>query len=148
MSVKDYRRKIQCTRSRLIALTCTYLSFSPSTKVILTSHALCLPSFNELPCPSSTSFLSAVGINGAVPRRRQFIDATRASYRSAGVSSKSARQLSADDLEWADLVLVMERKYKSRILETYRDHPHLPKIVSLDIPDEVQPHGSGVNCLD
>jgi predicted protein tyrosine phosphatase len=56
--------------------------------------------------------------------------------RSAGVSSKSARQLSADDLEWADLVLVMERKYKSRILETYRDHPHLPKIVSLDIPDE------------
>jgi predicted protein tyrosine phosphatase len=32
----------------------------------------------------------------------------------------------------------MERKYKSRILETFRDHPNLPRIVSLDIPDEYE----------
>jgi predicted protein tyrosine phosphatase len=32
----------------------------------------------------------------------------------------------------------MERKYKSRILEAFRDHPNLPPIVSLDIPDEYE----------
>ena len=32
----------------------------------------------------------------------------------------------------------MERKYKSRILETFRDHANLPRIVSLDIPDEYE----------
>ena len=56
--------------------------------------------------------------------------------RSAGVSSKSRHQITDEDLDWADLVLVMERKYKSRILGTFRDHPNLPRIVSLDIPDE------------
>jgi predicted protein tyrosine phosphatase len=58
--------------------------------------------------------------------------------RSAGVSSKSRHQVTAEDLDWADLVLVMERKYKSRILGTFRDHPCLPQIVSLDIPDEYE----------
>ncbi len=58
--------------------------------------------------------------------------------RSAGVSSKSSHQLSGKDLDWADLVLVMERKYKSRILSVFGDHPNLPRIVSLDIPDEYE----------
>ena len=58
--------------------------------------------------------------------------------RSAGVSSKSRHQITYEDLGWADLVLVMERKYKSRILGTFRDHPNLPNIVSLDIPDKYE----------
>ena len=62
----------------------------------------------------------------------------RIAVRSAGVSEKSRRRLSEKDLDWADLVLVMERKYKSRILGTFRDHPKLPRIVSLDIPDEYE----------
>jgi len=60
----------------------------------------------------------------------------RFEVRSAGVSPSSARQLSAKDLEWADLILVMEREHKARILERFREHPNLPRIVSLDIPDE------------
>jgi len=62
----------------------------------------------------------------------------RVKIRSAGVSNKSRHQVSQKDLTWADLVLVMERKYRSRILETFRDHPALPRIVSLDIPDEYE----------
>ena|SRR6266498_5065277 len=62
----------------------------------------------------------------------------RVKVRSAGVSSKSRHQISDKDLDWADLVLVMERKYKSRILGTFRDHASLPRIVSLDIPDEYE----------
>jgi predicted protein tyrosine phosphatase len=58
--------------------------------------------------------------------------------RSAGVSSQSRHQIKGADLDWADLVLVMEREYKSRILQSFRDHPNLPRIVSLDIPDEYE----------
>ncbi len=67
--------------------------------------------------------------------------------RSAGVSSKSSRQISDKDLDWADLVLVMERKYKSRILGTFRDHPNLPPIVSLDIPDNYERMNSELVAL-
>jgi predicted protein tyrosine phosphatase len=54
------------------------------------------------------------------------------------VSSKSRRQLSSKDLDWADLVLVMEREHKARILDLFRGHPDLPAIVCLDIPDDYQ----------
>jgi predicted protein tyrosine phosphatase len=66
---------------------------------------------------------------------RIYRDDPRIHVRSAGVSAKSRHQISADDLSWADLVVVMERRYKSRITETFRDHP---PIVSLDIPDEFE----------
>jgi len=62
----------------------------------------------------------------------------RVKIRSAGVSSKSAHQVPDKDLDWADLILVMERKYKERILRAFRDHPNLPPIVSLDIPDDYE----------
>ena len=51
------------------------------------------------------------------------------------MSVKSGHQISADDLAWADLVVVMEQRYKSRISATFREHP---PIVSLDIPDEFE----------
>ena len=55
--------------------------------------------------------------------------------RSAGLSSKSSRRLSVKDLEWADLILVMEKEHKQRIIEQYRDTVDLPPLYSLDIPD-------------
>ncbi|MFN7140038.1 MAG: low molecular weight protein tyrosine phosphatase family protein [Limisphaerales bacterium] len=60
----------------------------------------------------------------------------RVTVRSAGLSAKSPHPLSARDLEWADLVLVMEREHKTRIVEKFREQVNLPRIVSLDIPDE------------
>ncbi len=60
----------------------------------------------------------------------------RLEVRSAGLSSKSAHRLSGRDLEWADLVLVMETEHKRRIAREFRDHPELPPIESLEIPDE------------
>jgi len=69
---------------------------------------------------------------------RIYRDDPRIQVRSAGVSGKSRHQISDDDLSWAGLVVVMEQRYKSRILGTFRDYPNLPRIVSLDIPDEYQ----------
>ena len=60
---------------------------------------------------------------------------TRIEVRSAGTSEKSPHQISNSDLLWADLILVMENKYKGRISKRFRDI-HLPPIKSLDIPDE------------
>lgn len=61
----------------------------------------------------------------------------RVEARSAGVSHSSRRCISARDLEWADLVLVMERKHAKRILENFST-VELPTIESLDIPDDYQ----------
>jgi len=60
----------------------------------------------------------------------------RVQVRSAGVSEQSRRRLTAKDLDWADLILVMERKHKARIRERFPDHASLDRIHSLDIPDE------------
>lgn len=60
----------------------------------------------------------------------------RIDVRSAGLSSKSAHRLSGRDLEWADLVLVMEDEHKRRITRGFRGGLELPPIESLEIPDE------------
>jgi len=69
---------------------------------------------------------------------RVYRDDPRVQVRSAGVSVKSNHQVSAKDLAWADLVFVMERRHKSRILGAFGGHPNFPPIVSLDIPDEYE----------
>ncbi|MGJ8671861.1 low molecular weight protein tyrosine phosphatase family protein [Rubritalea sp.] len=59
----------------------------------------------------------------------------RFSVRSAGLSKVAKRHLSAKDLEWADLVFVMEREQKRRIAQEYTAKAELPEISCLDIPD-------------
>jgi protein-tyrosine phosphatase len=61
----------------------------------------------------------------------------RVDVRSAGMSGKSPHPISNSDLEWADLVLVMERRYKGKLMGLFRDL-ELPPIESLDIPDEYE----------
>ena len=61
----------------------------------------------------------------------------RIEVRSAGMSRKSKHPLSNGDIEWADLILVMESRYKSHILGLFRNFS-LPRIENLDIPDEFE----------
>ena len=68
---------------------------------------------------------------------RVYRDDERIEVRSAGLSPKSRRQVTAQDIKWADLILVMEQRHKTRILETFRELD-LPSIASLDIPDEYE----------
>lgn len=67
---------------------------------------------------------------------RVYAEDERVEARSAGVSGKSRHRVSEKDLLWADLVLVMERRYKMRICEMFGGLEALPPIESLDIPDE------------
>lgn len=58
------------------------------------------------------------------------------SVRSAGTSPNARRHVSAQDLQWADTIFVMEEKHKSRLRAEFgRLLEHKPVHV-LDIPDE------------
>jgi predicted protein tyrosine phosphatase len=61
----------------------------------------------------------------------------RFNIRSAGLSPKSDRKISENDLNWTDLVLVMETDHRAKIKDIYR-HLKLPKIEVLNIPDEYE----------
>ena len=60
----------------------------------------------------------------------------RVNARSAGTSAGARRVVSADDLAWADVVLVMEDKHKSRLLAEYRALLLHKPLHVLDIPDD------------
>ncbi len=61
----------------------------------------------------------------------------RFNIRSAGLSPKSDRKISENDLNWADLVFVMETGHRAKIWGLYR-HLELPTIEVLNIPDEYE----------
>ena len=52
------------------------------------------------------------------------------------LSEQGARRLTLRDLEWADLVLVMESQHRRRILDRFRGRADLAPIHTLDVPDE------------
>lgn len=59
----------------------------------------------------------------------------RINARSAGLSPRSPHQLAETDVEWADLIFVMEESHRARLRALYR-HLSLPKVVVLHIEDE------------
>lgn len=66
---------------------------------------------------------------------RVYANDQRLEVRSAGVSPLSAHRVSQKDVEWANLILVMEQKHKARLQEMFRDM-QLPPIECLEIPDD------------
>lgn len=61
----------------------------------------------------------------------------RFNIRSAGVSPKSDRKITENDLSWANLVFVMETSQRAKIWDIYR-HMELPDIEVLHIPDDYE----------
>jgi predicted protein tyrosine phosphatase len=59
----------------------------------------------------------------------------RLEVRSAGVRPEARRQVSARDLEWADVVFVMEQEQRSWIRRQFRDQD-LPRIEVLDVLED------------
>jgi predicted protein tyrosine phosphatase len=60
------------------------------------------------------------------------------SARSAGTSPNAKHTISAKDIQWADIILVMESKHRDRIKASFRRVLEHKKICVLDIPDEYQ----------
>jgi predicted protein tyrosine phosphatase len=60
------------------------------------------------------------------------------SARSAGTEPSARIKLTAKTILWADLIFVMEKKHKQRMLEKFPQETSEKQIVVLDIPDEYQ----------
>lgn len=58
--------------------------------------------------------------------------------RSAGTSPNARRRISASDIGWADVIFVMEKKHKNRIVAEFGRLLEHKTIHVLDIPDEYQ----------
>lgn len=58
------------------------------------------------------------------------------SVRSAGTSPNARHRVSIEDIEWADVILVMEEKHKSRLMAEFTRMLEGKPIHVLDIPDE------------
>ncbi|GLR16163.1 low molecular weight protein tyrosine phosphatase family protein [Portibacter lacus] len=55
--------------------------------------------------------------------------------RSAGTSKVARIRISQKLIEWADLIFVMEKKHKKRIVELFNKSIDSKEIIVLDIPD-------------
>ncbi|HMR75549.1 MAG TPA: hypothetical protein PKD61_10560 [Polyangiaceae bacterium] len=58
------------------------------------------------------------------------------SVRSAGTSSSARRQVTVEDLQWADVIFVMEQKHKARLRDGFASAIDHKPLHVLDIPDE------------
>lgn len=85
------------------------------------------------------NLLVVCGRNKKRSRTAEYIfkNDSRFAIRSAGLSPKSDRKISENDLNWADLIVVMEKNQRTKISETYT-HLFLPKIEILEIPDDYE----------
>ena len=66
-----------------------------------------------------------------------FKNDSRFNIRSVGLSPKSERQIKEKDVDWSDLVLVMEDGHSTRISGVFREL-ELPPIEVLHIEDEYE----------
>lgn len=60
----------------------------------------------------------------------------KVSARSAGTSPNARHKVSIDDICWADVILVMEEKHKSRLTAEFTRLLNHKQVHVLDIPDD------------
>lgn len=60
----------------------------------------------------------------------------RVNVRSAGTNPSARKTVNAKDIEWAELIFVMEHKHKDRLKSSFARQLQYKKIIVLDIPDE------------
>ena len=55
---------------------------------------------------------------------------------SAGLAPDAEEQVTADHLEWADIIFVMERAHRAKLQRRFSRHLKSARVVCLDIPDD------------
>ncbi len=58
--------------------------------------------------------------------------------RSAGTSPKARKTVTENDIAWADMIFVMEKKHKSRLVAQFSNLLSNKQMHVLDIPDDYQ----------
>jgi predicted protein tyrosine phosphatase len=54
---------------------------------------------------------------------------------SAGLNAISEQQLSSEQVEWADIIFVMEKSQRSKVSKQFRKYLKGKRFICLDIPD-------------
>jgi predicted protein tyrosine phosphatase len=57
---------------------------------------------------------------------------------SAGISSGADVLLSSEQIDWADVIFVMEKIHRSKLARQFRVHLKGKRVVCLDIPDDYE----------
>ncbi len=69
---------------------------------------------------------------------RVFSQDQRLDVRSAGLDKDAINSISSDDLEWADIIFVMEKSHKNRLSKKYKENLSGKRVINLNIPDEYE----------
>jgi predicted protein tyrosine phosphatase len=70
---------------------------------------------------------------------KMFAGSQRYDVKSRGVSREARIRLTATDLTWADIVFVMEKNHKNRIVSDFQNEAGRAKMICLFIEDIYQP---------
>ena len=54
---------------------------------------------------------------------------------SAGISSGASVLLSSEQVDWADIIFVMEKTHRNKLVRRFRRHLKNKRVICLDIPD-------------
>lgn len=57
---------------------------------------------------------------------------------SAGLNNDAEVQLSREQIEWADIIFVMEKAHRNKLSRRFRKHLNGKRVVCLDIPDNYE----------
>ena len=57
---------------------------------------------------------------------------------SAGLNPDAVNPVCNELLEWADVIFVMEKSHKNKLLKKFRVHMHSQRVICLDIPDDYE----------
>lgn len=57
---------------------------------------------------------------------------------SAGISAGAVVQLSAEQVDWADVIFVMEKVHRTKLTRQFRSRLKHQRIICLDIPDDYE----------
>lgn len=57
---------------------------------------------------------------------------------SAGLSNGAVTELSPEQIEWADIVFVMEKAHRAKLSKRFKRHLGGKRIICLDIPDDFE----------
>jgi len=87
--------------------------------------------------PLKVLFVCAMNLRRSATAEVLYRKDPRVQVRSGGLRTEARRRVSAKDLEWAEVVFVMEREHKATLRERFSG-VDLPPIEVLDIPDEYE----------
>ena len=57
---------------------------------------------------------------------------------SAGLLADADVPLSTEQIEWADIIFVMEKTHRTRLSKRFRKHLNGKRIICLDVPDDYE----------